>query len=383
MSFSGYETISAHNAAALPPSSELRPQFMAGVVAPFAQYAVHERLKEFHALLSNLPEADWAKVPAYVNGNDVNWDSGTDRRQWSPIDVTSDALNAAHFGLRTIASREVQQSHFNTPFEVPLAPDLFSLITPPQQKAFEEFVRATPVYPADYDFADGLVSGDMSTITDTLSTIHTRHPELGLDRGKNLVEFLRLPEIPAVLRGFMGGGNGFPDGIKGFNFHPVTAEYRNDRRKPVIRARNDGSYRAHPDLLRVALQHRASTAAVSAADIAARRLENSQGFQGTVLDDGTRLPFRESPPRSRSDDGVRREAFYASSGCPMRRIVFTRKVAELDAAGIGLTPEQLSVITSGPNPLASLQNNGKQVVINHDGIRAATTLLAEVLESQL
>lgn len=197
------------------------------------------------------------------------------------------------------------------------------------------------------------------TVSDVIADIiMPRHPELRLTNPAAMVAFLSDERTPTTLRGLMGGGNGFSDGIKGKNADAVTRPWRDDPTMPVLQCGPHGYLTATPEVRRAALEHRHRVA--------------------------------DSATATFTENGLFSLSMRASSGCPMRRLEFRRDVPSLVELGLALTDEQIVGLTTGRHAIAERQvmdgvlegfvPAGEYYRITCDGLAAVCRSLAIAVE---
>lgn len=305
------------------PLDRLRPAFLENVIGPLAHQAVNSAIdscgRRFAFTIAEDGKA--AELRAAI---------GSQLR--APYDPGRHAVLAAR-------NLYMHFSHLTNWYD--MRPG-WHILTERQQNAARRFTAFAFMETPDEAMFDGA-----ATVSDTIDTIASRHPELRLNEKEKLQEFLVNPATPGILRGFATGARGFPDSIRGHNKLPQTAAWRNDPQKPII-TQVGGKIHTTKELRGAAHAHR----------MAIQKLEVAEGVNNNGLTD---------------------LALRYSSGCPTRKLHFSIQNPWLAPYDLNLMRMQLRGLLSASAPMIE-EINPNDFIIKRDAVAATCTLLAEGLD---
>ena len=301
----------------------LRPAFMHHVISPLAHTAVVRSIDMFGGrFLRNLYglEGDLIrKKAAYEYGDN----------SFNPYKHADKALVFLDHSLGDMSRSQAVYPVWN-------------FLTDRQQAAAKRFT----LFANSNSAADVALFNQASTVTDTIITIHEHHPELNLNNTTNLVNFLRDPSTPSILRGIALGGSSFADSLRGLSDHPAGKPWREDIHLPILDASR------HP--LR-------TTKAIRDAAYAHRKQNQTMSTDELM------------------GNGIFNVAMRYSSGCPVRQLYFDTDVKDLVEEGLNLSSNQAALLTGGKQPVIQ-QTDKYRYNIVRDATAEVSSLLADALE---
>lgn len=301
----------------------LRPAFMHHVISPLAHTAVVRSLDMFGGrFLRNLYGLEGnliRKKAAYESGDN----------SFNPHKHANKALIFLDHSLGDMSRSQAVYP-------------VWDILTDRQQAAARRFT----LFANSNSPADAVLFNQAGTVTDTIITIHEHHPELNLNNTTNLIDFLRDPFLPSILRGIAPGGSSFADSLRGLSDHPAGRPWSEDAQLPILDTSG---------------HHPRTSKAIR--DAAYSHREQNQTMPADEL----------------KSHGVFNISMRHSSGCPVRQLYFDTNATDLVEQGLNLSSSQAALLTTGKQPVIQ-QTDEYRYEITRDATAEVIYLLAKALE---
>ena len=322
--------------------AQLRPQFFGHVIGPIGHHCIAQATPESeYWLTSNLE-------------NPLTFGNWFPSFKETDLKTSTVALSELLKGMRAAVS--FSNSNVQNVTEFPRTPAQVKLMNTLQKgNGVQSGKRHLWYKNRDGSYVvkrESAFTVESNSVLRALNLVVTRTKGLNVSTIDQLAALALRPELPTVLRPLMAGGSAFDTLIQtaaDLRIHPLFDDFCN-REKPV--AFFDGNVIVpNEEILRIARDY--------------NRYLNDPMNQ--IVDEET--------------------IGGNSAGCPVKNLRFRQHTPLLDSLGASLTDEQVSILTSGPNPTAvavTSSANGREgsqsFVVVRDAISETLQMVARQLD---